>query len=322
MRKFAVVLTDMERRGIRVDAKDYLAGVEVQARKDRAEHVETFRQWAYKMIGADGLAMNLASSTQLGTFLFGGATNTKTKERTEQVRVFKTPREEIADDAMELYKQRDAEQKGELTNSNDGEKQPDEFDSMKSDQLKALCKEYGLKVSGKKIELQERLRGHFLAAGQDIQQDDYDSLPDAELKDICATRGLADNGNRKALLERIRQDVSFTLELLSASTEGSTDGYKSISEALEAAAASDGGTLKDILKDLKAKSQEEPKWVDVTIASIGMIPTAFTAGGAPSCTAVVLRGLAGDPFADPPQYGLVSLATSHSWKTWILSISN
>jgi DNA polymerase-1 len=34
-----------------------------------------------------------------------------------------------------------------------------------------------------------------------------------------------------------------------------------------------------------------------------MKPTKFTAGGAPSCTADVLRGLAGDPFADPPNYG-------------------
>ena len=64
---------------LRVDAKDYLAGVEVQARQDRKEHVENFRKWAKTMNGIDGLAMNLASSTQLGTFLFGGAINAKTK---------------------------------------------------------------------------------------------------------------------------------------------------------------------------------------------------------------------------------------------------
>jgi len=82
MRKFAEVLTDMERRGIRVDAKDYLAGIEVQARIDRKGHVETFRNWAYGQTGIDGLAINPASSNQLGTFLFGGARNTKTKEKT------------------------------------------------------------------------------------------------------------------------------------------------------------------------------------------------------------------------------------------------
>lgn len=80
MRKFGEVLTDMERRGIHVDAKDYLAGVEVQAREDRKGHVETFRKWAYKQNGVDGLAINPASSTQLATFLFGGSKNAKTKE--------------------------------------------------------------------------------------------------------------------------------------------------------------------------------------------------------------------------------------------------
>ena len=94
-----------------------------------------------------------------------------------------------------------------------------------------------MKVSGKKAELQERLRGHFLAAGQDsneMQQDDFEELPTDELKQICVTRGLSPDGTRKALLERLRQDVSFALELLSASAEGSTDGYRSITEALEA----------------------------------------------------------------------------------------
>ncbi len=222
----------------------------------------------------------------------------------EKVRVFKTPREEIPDDAMELYKKRDTAQ--ESNNANEGGRQIDEFDSMKATQLKALCKEYGLKVSGKKAELQERLRGHFLSTEQgrnSANQDDFEAMNEDELKEACIVRGLTASGNRKALLERIRQDVAFTLELLSAASEGSTDGYKSISQFLEEAAASDGGTLQEILSDVKAKSNEEPKWVDVTISSIGMTPTKFTAGGAPSCTADVLRGLAGDPFAEPPEYG-------------------
>jgi 3'-5' exonuclease len=104
MRPFGEVLTDMERRGIRVDAKDYLATVEIQARQDRAHHVEVFRQWAAKQIGANGLAMNTASSTQLGTFLFGGARNQKTNEETERVREFKVPRDEIPEDALEAYR--------------------------------------------------------------------------------------------------------------------------------------------------------------------------------------------------------------------------
>ena len=109
MRPFAEVLTDMERRGIRVDAKDYLANVEVVAREDRKRHCQTFREWAATMIGPDGYALNPASSTQLGTLLYGGSKNQKTGEFTETVRVFKVAREDIPDEALEAYQRRDDE---------------------------------------------------------------------------------------------------------------------------------------------------------------------------------------------------------------------
>ena len=305
MRKFGEVLTDMERRGIRVDAQDYLASVEIQAREDRAGHVEAFRKWAQKLIGPDGLAINPASSTQLCTFLFGGEAGT------EKVRVFKVPREEIPDEAMELYRKRDAEEKENMEGNmdNEGKPLPDEFDSMKVAQLKTLCKENGLKVSGKKSELQERLRGHYLASSDAstsmLPKDDFETMPDDDLRDACTARNLDRTGSRKQLLERLRQDTSYSLELFAATTDRSSDGYRSISEALEAAAQSDGGALKEILDDLKEKSNAEPKYVDVTITSIGMKPQKFTAGGAPSVTADVLKGLAGDPLGDDPKYGLV-----------------
>ena len=110
MRQFGEVLTDMERRGIRVDAKEYLASVEKQARKDRDEHSRKFRQWAAGKIGADGLVLNPASAAQLATFLFGGSLNSKTKQPTEAVRVFKVAREEIPDDALQTFKNAQAEQ--------------------------------------------------------------------------------------------------------------------------------------------------------------------------------------------------------------------
>lgn len=110
LRPFGEVLTDMERRGIRVDAKDYLASVELQAREDRAHHSLKFREWAATKIGPDGLALNTASSVQLQTFLFGGAKNAKTGEVTERVRVFKVPREEIPEEALEAYRRRQEEE--------------------------------------------------------------------------------------------------------------------------------------------------------------------------------------------------------------------
>jgi len=113
LREFGEVLTDMERRGILVDAKDYLAGVEVQARKDREEHLKTFQTWAAKQIGPDGLAINVGSSTQLGTFLFGGSANAKTRELTESVRVFKVLREEVSQEALKAYEEQDEKLKQE-----------------------------------------------------------------------------------------------------------------------------------------------------------------------------------------------------------------
>ena len=53
------------------------------------------------------LALNPASAIQLQTFLFGGAQNERTKEVTERVRVFKVPREEIPEEALEAYQRRD-----------------------------------------------------------------------------------------------------------------------------------------------------------------------------------------------------------------------
>lgn len=104
MRQFGEVLTDMERRGIRVNAKEYLSDIEIQARKDRESHRRNFCNWASTKIGVDGLALNPASSLQLATFLFGGAENAKTKEVTASERVFKVAREEIPEDAQEAYR--------------------------------------------------------------------------------------------------------------------------------------------------------------------------------------------------------------------------
>lgn len=328
MRPFGELLTDLERRGILI-ATDYLADVEVQARKDREGHVETFRKWAAKQIGPDGLAMNLASSVQLSTFLFGGSKNAKTGIVSEKVRIFKTPRAEIPDDAMEAYKEREARMK-EINNADDevfsrkgqgheqGEPMVDEFDQMKSNELKVLCKEYGLAVSGKKADLQKRLRGHFLIGGGSPELkvstviDAYDAMSKDDLLDLCKVRCITARKPTKAsLIKELRADDSLSRELAAEIMRSSTDmdspiAYRKISELLEQAAASgENDALKGILDDIKAKNNEEPKYVDVKITSLGMQPDTFTASGAPSATADVLKKLAGNPFSDPPKYGRV-----------------
>ena len=314
MRPFGELLTDLERRGVLI-AKDYLADVELQARKDRKRHVAAFREWAFKYLGADALAMNLASSQQLSTFLFGGTMNSKTKEPTEVEKVFKTPRADISDDAMEAYLERTAQLKALPRDDGEvGEPETDEFDQMKAADLKVLCKEYGLKVSGKKTELQQRLRGHFQLmessdSAADSVIDDYKSMTVQDLKDACNARSIETKGKKKNdLINDLRDDDSFareiSAEIMKNPQKDSSATYRTISDLLEAAVDSgENDALKTILAGIRAKNEEEPKYVDVTIKSLGMEPDKFTVGGAPSATADVLRKLAGDPFADPPNYG-------------------
>ena len=314
MRPFGELLTDLERRGMLV-AKDYLADVEQQAREDRERHVQAFRQWAFKYLGADALAINLASSKQLTTFLFGGSMNMKTKEPTEVEKVFKTHRADISDEAMEAYRERDAQLKA-LPREDGAEEEPetDEFDQMKAGELKILCKEYGLKVSGKKAELQQRLRGHFQlmassGSASDSVIDDYKSMTVQDLRDACKARSIETKGKKKNdLIKDLRDDDSFareiSAEIMKNPQKDSSATYRTISELLEEAVdTGENDALKTILAGIREKNAQEPKYVDVTIKSLGMEPNKFTVGGAPSATADVLRKLAGDPFADPPNYG-------------------
>jgi len=284
---FGECLTDMERRGVRVDT-EYLKGIEVKAKEDQKRHTAVFRKWAERMMGVDGKAINPSSSQQLQTFLFGGSTNQKTGEMIERVRTFKVPRSEIPTAAISAYESRLLEELGPPS-------EEDELDKMSAVQLKQLLKENKLKMSGKKEELKERLRGHFLQGGE---IDSYEVMTVQELKDALTVRGLSTTGKKSTLITRLKEDSAFTLELLTSSnTPNTVDGYKTIAEALEAAAERGGvdSELSKILEEVKHKSTES-KYVDVTVSSIFMTPQKFTAGGAPSVTADVLRGLGGlDP---------------------------
>ena len=306
LREFADVLTDMERRGMLVNAKDYLAKVEIQAREERDHHEATFRNWAASIMGADGLAMNPASAAQLSTFLFGGAFNSKTHEQTETRRVFKTPKEEIPEEALLAYEEREKRLTGMVGPATTDDK--DDLDRMSAAQLKELCKARGLKVTGKKAELQERLRGYFLSTGGKVKagnlpQDDFESMSDDDLRHACITRNIRATGTRAALLKRLRGDTEYLMQLWAqVDPPQSPEGYRAISEVLAKAAGSDEN-IAAVLKDVQQKKNAPSKYVDVTITSIGMIPEKYTSGGAPSVTADVLRSLAGDPFSDPPKYG-------------------
>lgn len=175
-------------------------------------------------------------------------------------------------------------------------------------QLKALCKEKGLKVSGKKADLKERLREQMppTTIGQDgREKDDWDIMTENDLRDALVARGLSRKGNRDELLARLRADDAYTSGIIESSSPKDREDFIALSDLLEEASREDGSTLAEILAEVKAKASAPNKHMDVTVSSLGLEPIKYTAGGAPSVTADVLRTLAGDPFADPPKYGKV-----------------
>lgn len=189
------------------------------------------------------------------------------------------------------------------------------LDSMKGTQLKALCKERGLKMTGTKATLIERLREHFTntAPVQDSQpqKDDLDSMTLADLRDAVVARGLPGRGTKKELLERYRQDIQMAKDIHEAAPPTGRDDYVALSRILEEAAKKEGSVLAEYMAEIKAKAATVPKFIDVTITSLGLVPDKYTVGGAPSVTSDVLRKLAGDPFSDPPKYGTVSSHEGH-----------
>jgi len=183
------------------------------------------------------------------------------------------------------------------------EDQTDELDHMTAVQLKAICKEQGLKLSGKKEDLKERIREHFLSRAEKEKVDEYDEMSEDDLRDALVPRGINSKGNREALLKLLREDGQFVSDLSRASETNDREGFLALSDALEAASKEEGSTLAEVLAQVKEKTTSAPKYIDLKISTIGLEPFKYTAGGAPSVTADVLRTLAGEPLADPPKYG-------------------
>jgi hypothetical protein len=141
--------------------------------------------------------------------------------------------------------------------------------------------------------------------------DEFQSMTEADLRDALVARELPTWGTKDELLERIRRDIAFAKEIafckeIAALPSSAERGQSSLTAVLEEAAKMEGGALTEYLAEVKKKANKVPKFVDVTITSLGLTPEKYTPGGAASATADVLKKLAGEPFADPPQYGSVS----------------
>ncbi|CAM9132669.1 unnamed protein product [Ascophyllum nodosum] len=197
---FGELLTDMERTGIFVAAKDYLRDVEVQARKDKKAAEETFIAWVMKMQpSAEGI--NPSSSSQIQTLLFGGAQNAKTGEILPSRRVFKVERDEA---------EIEASRKGEIE---------DEFSSFTAPMLKERLKKMGLKTTGKKTDLLARVRGEE----KPQVGSEFKDMSSVDLQHACQARGLNSDGTKAQLVRKLTEDTLMQLELQNQYRDGAND---------------------------------------------------------------------------------------------------
>eukprot|EP01091_Cochliopodium_minus_P016709 TRINITY_DN6337_c0_g1_i2.p1 TRINITY_DN6337_c0_g1~~TRINITY_DN6337_c0_g1_i2.p1 ORF type:complete len:109 (-),score=29.43 TRINITY_DN6337_c0_g1_i2:61-387(-) len=76
---------------------------------------------------------------------------------------------------------------------------------MKVVDLKNLCKERGLKATGSKSELAERLKNPELSSNKtkDKIRQDYSKMKIDELKNLCRMAGVKVAGNKSELVERL-----------------------------------------------------------------------------------------------------------------------
>ncbi|EFA79328.1 mitochondrial DNA polymerase A [Heterostelium album PN500] len=87
-RPFGHLLTDMERRGMKVDI-EHLKTVEGVATKDIQDNMDAFQQWAVKYC-PNAKYMNPSSDAQIQQLLFAPTKNVKTKEEMPLEREFET----------------------------------------------------------------------------------------------------------------------------------------------------------------------------------------------------------------------------------------
>jgi len=187
---FGKILTDMEKIGIKVDAENYLASIELKAREERKSHEKVFYEWASRYT-PDAQLMNLSSSLQLRSLLFGEFDKKRRISSTLEVSIDKSE-EEIAKDVAEIES-----------------KSP--YLLMTVDKLGDLCKEKGIKKSGTKAEKLLRLIEF------DHNEERWEGMSDDEVKEQYSNKGFSnvvDELSRGEMIEALREDAQFISEML------------------------------------------------------------------------------------------------------------
>jgi SAP domain len=221
-----------------------------------------------------------------------------------------------------IFSHLDIQTRSLLGPASEGTDELDILATAKLPQLKAMCKERGLKVTGTKAVLIERLKEDFSKVPTEGPSSEIVPITDTlskmtvvDLRDALVARGLAKHGKKQELVERLQADIQMTKDVSEIYRPNGQESSIAVSQIMEEVAKK-GTAFEEFLAEKKAGSAAVRKFVDVTITSLGLVPDKYTVGGAPSVTADVLRKLAGDPYADPPKYGKVRYQILN-WRTII-----
>lgn len=282
-RPFGELLTEMERNGVMVDVKSKLPVAERNAKADRDEAELLFRRWAASYCPA-AWYMNVGSGAQIQTLLFGGAARRRSDEVLPLRRTFKVERsdfealhaarlrlaDEGASDAIQPASQpptppptaapapSSAAAASEVTDL------VAELSFLKVSELKEELRARGLKVSGRKAELIERLEQAIAKAVPSSGGGDGSAAWDA------ATLANESVVEETALSGAVEEPNAFLIEELRIP----------------------GVTIISGRRD-----------VEIELSSLKLEHTKVTASGWPATDAASLRDLAGSPTDDPPVYG-------------------
>ena len=245
---FGEVLTDMERVGIKVNLQS-LRDAEARAMDDRGQMERRFRTWAANYVDNAHL-LNIGSTAQMQQFFFGHFKDRRRVKKgegggeEERLFTYEKTEEEFAEE-MRVFLQ------------------DNKYALLTGEGLKRLLRERGLKLTGSKQELVQRLTAHD-------QQDNFEGLDHAALVDICLARGVSAEGASSDLKHRLNSDMQAA----------ATRAEKEIKSADKETAG--------VAQPVKPK-----RTIEFSIRSLGLPPQDWTPTGGAQVTTAVLKSLAG-----------------------------
>ena len=182
---FGVLLTDIEKIGIKVDTEVHLKEAESRARRDRSLMLERFYQWAEKIM-PDARMINTASTSQIQQFFFGQYEKGKLLSRE---RVFQSDKtvEEIVEETKLI-------------------KNENPYLEITTPELKIMLKERKLKISGTRTAQINRL------LQDDYLNDKFENMKEDELNDICLSKGINLDGTREDKICSLKKDEFFVMD--------------------------------------------------------------------------------------------------------------